>query len=461
MIVTDNRPMIKEYAVLSQHVYGRGDIALPSGWQELEDMGGDINQHENGRYVYKIYLNQSKRHLVLASRGTIPREDLKFDLAVVFFKPENAYQKHRVEDLTACIDKVSKYAARNNFQLSFTGHSLGGWYSELAMAIIYLYQTRINRNSLHVNAVTFDSPGAYQACVSWLCYNIKKRDRYRLSEEYIRRLAENWIHQADIANVMFPANIVNTSCQHTQDAYYAPTLFEGKGTTAKHSLYSMIRYSEFHRDYALTLSRLVPVDSWHFNKKQGCLGRSFGVIRQNKATNRFHSYSHEKRYNLNEDGSYREEVDDVAYATAQYRQLDFPSEPEGRQWFSPKIYNLDDVSILESKHFNIQVRKLLKDLAFAKRKDKDALVRLVASNFTSISDVQVNRMLSFELYTLDEQGCVLYDGGEWLGVIAVPNMTVFYFRWLICRGFSRFNPDKLERFYCKVEEIIEGVAGVQ
>ena len=42
MIAKDDRPTIREYAMLSQHVYGNGDDALPREWSILPRVINDL-----------------------------------------------------------------------------------------------------------------------------------------------------------------------------------------------------------------------------------------------------------------------------------------------------------------------------------------------------------------------------------------------------------------------------------
>ena len=69
--LADIRPSDYEYALLSQHIYegeilkpGRSTVPADSAWRVLEVYPGD------GGYFGVLYVNDVKRQLVLAHRGT-------------------------------------------------------------------------------------------------------------------------------------------------------------------------------------------------------------------------------------------------------------------------------------------------------------------------------------------------------------------------------------------------------
>ncbi len=435
MILQDNRPALHDYALLAEHVYhDAGDQGVPDNWE----VDFNIVKGEYEHYIFRTYVNRNLKHIVFASRGTANRDDYRFDVSAFIWKHGNAHERKRVTRLKECIDQLIDYAMENCYHISFTGHSLGGWFSELAMAMIYFHVESVNVNSMHVNAVTFDSPGGKYNCIKWLYRNIFEaldyfdKDNTEHQRE-VNEMALDWMNGVDVANIMFPANMVNTSCQHTDSAYYAPTIFASDGiskTLEKHSMNGMVRYSESEQQ-KLSVAHLTPVSLWYANMRRGRVGRCFGLRTQNKATNRFRQLSELQTHN-NPDG-------------ADFHQLSFPSPPtRGVVYFEKKDYGdiqFYNGALMESRHFNIELRRSLLSFYKAKLRGERFSQQSYLYQQFGMRIIFINYLLSFDLYNKDLDGSyVLISDTDtiWDGLLKVNyySVTAFEFRQKISR--SRF-----------------------
>ncbi|CAF0947471.1 unnamed protein product [Brachionus calyciflorus] len=122
----------------------------------LEDIYTDQSLES---YKGALYINKKQRQVVLASKGN--------DTFLEFLSVENSSVNTNIE--TVLIDNLikpishafklaekiyNKWVLKEKYNLSFTGHSLGGWYA--SMQCFHLqYDKKID----NVKAVVFDSPG--------------------------------------------------------------------------------------------------------------------------------------------------------------------------------------------------------------------------------------------------------------------------------------------------------------
>ena len=128
----------------------------PTSTWEIVQVQEDTN--DSGFYS-ALYVNKSTHQAVLAFQGTYP--DLK--------KPGRVVKDLVIEDMIGVLgNAVTKqqelvyiatkdavdYAKRSGFNLSITGHSLGGYLAELGIAFCYL-----DFDYREVKGIVFDSPG--------------------------------------------------------------------------------------------------------------------------------------------------------------------------------------------------------------------------------------------------------------------------------------------------------------
>ena len=152
--LTDIRPSDYDYALLSQHVYegetlkpGRSTVPADSTWRVLEVYPGD------GGYFGVLYVNDVKRQLVLAHRGTNSIRALIEDLVGVYKGQWDSLQKLAAYEVTRKSIEF-RNAHYSDYHLSFTGHSLGGYLAELGVFFCHR-----SLDYPEANAVSFESPG--------------------------------------------------------------------------------------------------------------------------------------------------------------------------------------------------------------------------------------------------------------------------------------------------------------
>jgi len=165
---------------------------LPTGWKFLTTAA-----NENNGYFGVAYWHLKSQQVVIAHRGTeissindiitdIIRTDLKGIVFNKYVKQMNSASTftYRIINLLNKLDKEF----RTNFQLFFTGHSLGGWLAQIT-TFTAKYLTIINddnknplfgsfpqgQDGYHAHTVVFDSPGCkkcYMRCKVVLLYDI-------------------------------------------------------------------------------------------------------------------------------------------------------------------------------------------------------------------------------------------------------------------------------------------------
>lgn len=112
--------------------------------------------HSKGSgYSATVFVNHRLKQVVLAHRGTSSNKEIVTDFsAVLGLNPWAIAVKHSSE----ATKEALHYAFEQGYYLSITGHSLGGFYSELSAYGIFFW------DHYHVppRIVTFDSPGAFE-----------------------------------------------------------------------------------------------------------------------------------------------------------------------------------------------------------------------------------------------------------------------------------------------------------
>ena len=156
------------HGLLSKHVYqdsGPGEKVIIEGNPEWKDkLKSDwkvydvVNEFEKCGYYGVIYINESKKQLVIAHRGTSNLGGAKTDINEVLSKKIGP----AIEKAYATVDRVIKLVKSGpdikgspntkGFNVSVTGHSLGGYFSALSAFFAY-------KKEYVVKGVIFDSPG--------------------------------------------------------------------------------------------------------------------------------------------------------------------------------------------------------------------------------------------------------------------------------------------------------------
>ena len=171
------------------------------------------NMKDYGGYYGASYIKDDEGYLVLAHRGTVTR-------FTDMFKTESPWKDNMIgvvggnivkQQIAAFIvtQEVVQHARDNNYNLSITGHSLGGWLAELSLMFCYKnFNYDISKNE--VKAVTFDSPGSVMHME-----NSQSNVKNHRTEFDIKNL--------DITTYLSPPNPINSINKHLGKVYTVPT----------------------------------------------------------------------------------------------------------------------------------------------------------------------------------------------------------------------------------------------
>ncbi|MEW9810212.1 MAG: ankyrin repeat domain-containing protein (plasmid) [Candidatus Symbiodolus clandestinus] len=191
-------------------------LALPDGWKLLTTAA---NQGATNGYFGAAYWHPEYHQVVIAHRGTKPT-NLGADWADVKGVVFNNYVAQMnsaatfAERITKALAQVSQ-ELNIEFQLFFTGHSLGGWLAQITTfttEYLHLEGAHFQKNSApsqyHAHTVVFDSPG----CAAMLS---QMRDNFDL--RYQRRSIE--LDALDITSYLSAPNRINTCNTHVGTLY--------------------------------------------------------------------------------------------------------------------------------------------------------------------------------------------------------------------------------------------------
>jgi len=114
---------------LAEHVYGNGDIQLPSGFEVLTEWPS------NDGYSGTAYINRTTREIVIAHRGTNQGTDWWSNLEHTFIKDFSDTIQHGVgnpisdqlRESEAFVKSIVGSPRFKDYSFSQTGHSLGGF----------------------------------------------------------------------------------------------------------------------------------------------------------------------------------------------------------------------------------------------------------------------------------------------------------------------------------------------
>ncbi len=268
-IVRDDRPDILTYAILSAHVYSKrlGD-PLPLGWEiSLKPR----EEYCKSGYFGVLYKNPAGKHYVLANQGTESLKDVFTDIRTIIRNKNDAQLRSLYSFLYDVLKKVMETEGAG---LSLTGHSLGGWLSEVAMC--WCKNNTYARDDfsgfyLDVTATVFDSPGGREAA------------------EYYQ--PQSNITQWDVMNILSDPSLINSANHHLGVLYHLPRYIEEssggavpRGVIKKHRILGMIKSLEQIREGGkVPYAGLKPMSSWVHN--EGLL------FRKNKRHQKFDRHS--------------------------------------------------------------------------------------------------------------------------------------------------------------------------
>lgn len=191
---------------------------LPSGWQLLTTASNPIRA--NG-YFGAAYWHPESEQVVIAHRGTDPKNlgadwaDLKgvvFGGYVAQMHSASTFAHHMLTVL-----KEVNQTCHTNFQLFFTGHSLGGWLAQITtFTVKYLTVNdnngcfvNANQEGYHAHTVVFDSPG----CKTMLA---QMQDSFAVRYDSSHTLP---IATLDINSYLSAPNRINTCNLHVGKVY--------------------------------------------------------------------------------------------------------------------------------------------------------------------------------------------------------------------------------------------------
>lgn len=197
------------YVKLAAACYQNDGGKIPTGW-EIKNI---FNDTSNTGYFGVMYLNQSQKKIIIASRGTnvgepiAAHKDLNDDMNGILLNNVILRQIIAVEFVLNSIRRFMEEYPEDylNYQYGLTGHSLGGWLTQIALYhLTDIYLDSCNSNSDHifpeVRAIVFDSPGA--------------RDMLKKLQSNIPSARRFNIDHLNVINYVSSPNVINTCHRH-------------------------------------------------------------------------------------------------------------------------------------------------------------------------------------------------------------------------------------------------------
>ncbi len=443
-IVRDERPDLLTYAQLSDHVYPNSvDDFLPAElmqWQEVERYDSTRRIGQSG-YFGVLYLNPDQTHYVLASRGTRGFRALVADLNGVIRGQHTAQENSLYKFLFHVLRRVSE----ERKELSLTGHSLGGWLSELAICWYYTH-FRQWFPDLHVSATVFDSPGGEEGV-----------GRYIPSQ-----LNPDIIRQWDVMSILSYPNFINSLHQHLGALYHLPVRLDhhgraprrAHGVAVTHSMTAMVATLKEISDSGRNPYQILqPMDNWTHN--------------HGSVTGRRQRYYDQQSSYDTESGQLQLQQDQTPQ---QQHEL------EQRGGFQRRSYQTPDETmiqhneyVLDFRHFQYAHRVLLAHLYLLRQINEAEIRRRLEAVEPRLHPFVCEQLMKYELYNVRSEGVGIISYKDaavrtqrWNGILVLDQnqahaQDIFRFRKDHSRVFSRLMEEAIEALINPVHII--GVAG--
>jgi hypothetical protein len=217
-------------------------LALPDGWKLLTTASSYGN---NNGYFGAAYWHPEHQQVVIAHRGTkLTNVGAIFtDLIGVLFKHHVPQMEsastfaHKVVEVLRDLD----HEKGTNFQVFFTGHSLGGWLAQITTFTTEYLKTegdiflksKDDQKSYHPHTVVFDSPGCKDMLSQMAVEFYVRHDRRSIDIEHL-----------DITSYLSAPNLINTCNAHVGTVYRIFVDLSDMGWLEKHTaLYNLATHS--------------------------------------------------------------------------------------------------------------------------------------------------------------------------------------------------------------------------
>ncbi len=426
MIVADNRPSIAEYAMMSEHVYHLenpdGEVQLPYDWTPIKVWPHDVIQSSG--YFSRIYRSDERKHLVLAYQGTqsLWGDFIKTDIPALLMDRDCVQH----QQMRKSIDIALEQATELGYQLSFTGHSLGGYLAEISL--IFLYEKEgYYLNALHpshFNVVTFDNPGGKRTLWRWLT---QEGDGCPCYTELAANIA---LSTHDVMNIKFDPNWVNSKNECTGKTYYMPTLmpiarwFRPK-TFRKHSMIGVLKYLKYQKT---SNPELLAMHEWPQTRSNVS---DYHHLTERKDV-RYRDCLRQTQH------QYFKETPDIKILTQQYQLRTTARFFPERYDTIPCFHELTSHAIINQSHLSYGLKELLELLYYFRQvssvEQRETLGRYVRERrlgaLMKIDYTLYNKHPDFHTYY------PIHENEEWHGILVLKNRrqhftnTLHYRQWV-------------------------------
>jgi len=210
-------------------------LALPDGWKLLTTAS---NSKAANKYFGAAYWHPENQQVVIGHRGikfTNPRS-LLTGYSVLLYKTRSPQMGSAITFAYQVVEVLQDVSQNKgvNFQLFFTGHSLGGWLAQITTFTTEYLSTNhhiffINKNRqdcCHPHTVVFESPGCKE-----ILLQVTNENDVRLFGQSID------IERLDITNYLSAPNGFNTCYTHLGTVYRIFPDLSDMGWWGKHTVF--------------------------------------------------------------------------------------------------------------------------------------------------------------------------------------------------------------------------------